>query len=127
MGQQDWLQDKSILGAGIDELLAQRELSLPDAVAAISKGQVTLLSVLMRLHGEVRAMKVVLDAVVGAHPEPERLYELWQQALPDITEGLTASDARYTPAQREGGKHVLRYYSEYFRVLHDRAREQDDE
>ena len=76
MGQQDWLQDKSILGAGIDELLAQRELSLPDAVDAISKGQVTLLSVLMRLHGEVRAMKVVLDAVVGAHPEPKRLYEL---------------------------------------------------
>lgn len=127
MGQQDWLQDKSILGAGIDELLAQRELSLPDAVDAISKGQVTLLSVLMRLHGEVRAMKVVLDAVVGAHPEPERLYELWQQALPDITEGLTASDARYTPAQREGWKDVLRHYSEYFRVLHDRAREQDDE
>ena len=83
--------------------------------------------------GDVRAissagaMKVVLDAVVGAHPEPERLYELWQQALPDITEGLTASDARYTPAQREGWKDVLRHYSEYFRVLHDRAREQDDE
>lgn len=106
-------------------MFEERLLTPEQAIQALSEQQRVLTEMLLHLHGEVRALKVVLDAVTEAHPDPERLYDLWQRVLPDLTDDLTASDSTTSEQQREGWKGVLQHYSEYFRVLRDRAREDD--
>ena len=103
----------------------ERQLSMEDAVRALSEQQRFLIESLLQLHGEVRAMKLVMDALAEAHPDPQRLFELWHSLLPEVTDDLTASDSATTEQQREGWKNVLQHYSEYFQALRDRACEDD--
>lgn len=66
-----------------------------------------LMDASMQTHGEVRALRCMLDAVIKLHPEPALLRHLWQQALPEMTDDLTESDSATNAMRRAGWQCAL--------------------
>ena len=72
---------------------------------------------LLRLAGEVRALRYVLDIVMAAHPLPHALARLWPQALPELVDVLVGSDRQSTAPESEGWQAMLAHYSELIEAL----------
>lgn len=77
-----------------------------------------------QMQGEIRALQLVLEAVIASHPEPAQLHASWQRNLPRVTDMLATAAASGRPEltqEAEGWKRVLAHFSNVLEQLRDRA------